>query len=83
MEFVKNVSSLMQSQGISACTLINHSGTTLHAVSTALSCTCIYTGEATLASYKNGGNGHRSSDANNDEAVVPNNGHNETRQCHG
>ena len=35
----------------------------------------ICTGEATLASFKNGGNGrHQSSDTNNDEAVVPNNG---------
>ena len=37
------------------------------------------TGEATLASYKNGGNGrHQSSDTNNDEGVI-NNGHGETR----
>ena len=42
---------------------------------------CIGTGEATLASYKNGH--HQSSDANNDNAVVPNNsnGHGEARHA--
>ena len=42
------------------------------------------TGEATLASYKNGENGrHQSPDTNNDEAVAPNNGNVHDEAAHG
>ena len=41
---------------------------------------CIGTSEATLASYKNGD--HQSSDANNDNAVVPNNGNGHGKARH-